>query len=110
MSKVGTNIAGAATTAITSVITNVIAQSDAKKQQALIDHFQKMNAQQQAEIANRLNEAKDFYAQQQILFQSLSLNSNKELIKATNKKRNYASIGVGVGILILGTLIYFSKR
>jgi multidrug resistance efflux pump len=95
---------------VTGLITSSIAKNSAKKQEELNAYLQGLSEKQIAQLDANLKAATNEMERQKVLFQSMAVERNQELIKKTDSKRNISFIVVGVGVFVLGFLIYKSRK
>ena len=103
LADVGGALGGAV---ITSVISGLFAQGEAKKARQLQEKLSKLSLAQQKQLEERLQDVKSETERQSFVFQYLAVQNNNEMLNQIQSKRYTSYIVLGVGVTILALVIF----
>ena len=92
---------------ITSTVTGLV---NANQQRKLDEYLSKLSLEQKERIEIQLIQAQTQAERERILFQQMALDKNLALTEKLEKDKYFSFIVVGIGIALLGTVIYLVKK
>jgi hypothetical protein len=94
----------------TMLATSLIAAKSAKDQKELDKYLESLSQKQIEELNLALSKKESEMERQKLLFQSMAVSRNEELINQTLKKRIISFVIVGVAATILISLVVISRK
>jgi hypothetical protein len=93
--------------AITSTVTNLI---NANQERKLQEYLSKLSLEQKERLETQLIQAQTQADRERILFQRMALDKNLALTEKLEKDKYFSFIVVGIGIIMLATVVYLVKK
>jgi hypothetical protein len=103
----GGELASQAISMVASTIVNYAFASSMKKDQKRFEQeIAKLDKRKQAELLLKIQQVESELERQKIVFQYIDKTRIEELKKQDNQKKMYLYIGLGLGILVYGVMIF----
>ncbi len=91
---------------IGTVVSVIFAKQSQKQAKKLEQQLQALSEQQKTNLENKLLQSKSIIEKEATFFKFLAEIQNENIRKATNRRRLYVGIALGVGLLFLGIVAY----
>lgn len=91
---------------IGTVVSVIFAKQSQKEAKKLEQQLQALSEQQKMNLENKLLQSKSITEKEATFFKFLTEIQNENIRKATNRRRLYVGIALGVGLLFLGIVAY----
>ena len=98
------------TAVATTVVQYAFASSMKKDQKRFEQEIAKLDAKKQLELLQKVQQVQTELERQKIVFQYIDKTRIEELKKQDKQKKMYLYIGLGLGILVYGVMIFKLKK